>query len=43
MNIYLAPELVPDTTAGGAIALIEQFSYNRSAYETDAEFPGIVG
>ena len=28
-NIYPAPELVPDTTAGGAIALIEQFYYNN--------------
>ena len=41
-NIYPAPELVPDTTAGGAIALIEQFAYNRTAYETDAWFPGTV-
>ena len=40
INIYPAPELVPDTTAGGAIALIEQFAYNRIAYETDAWFPG---
>ena len=38
MNIYPAPELVPDTTAGGAIALVEQFAYNRTAYETDAYF-----
>lgn len=42
-NIYPAPELVPDTTAGGAIALIEQFAYNRTAYETDAMFPGYIG
>ena len=42
-NIYPAPELVPDTTAGGAVALIEEFAYERSAYETDAMFPGIVG
>lgn len=41
-NIYPAPELVPDTTAGGAIALVEQFAYNRTAYETDAWFPGNV-
>lgn len=38
MKIYPAPELAPDTTAGGAIALVEQFAYNRSAYETDAYF-----
>ncbi len=37
-NIYPAPELVPDTTAGGAIALIEEFTYNRTAYETDVNF-----
>lgn len=42
INIYPAPELVPDTTVGGAIALIEQFAYNRTAYETNAYFPGIV-
>ena len=30
-NIYPAPELVPDTTGEGAIVLIEQFSYNRTA------------
>lgn len=42
MNIYPAPELVPDTTAGGAVALIEQFYYDRTAYETDAWFPGTV-
>lgn len=42
-NIYPAPELVPDTLEGGGIALIEQFAYNRTAYETDAMFPGIVG
>jgi len=40
-NIYPAPELVPDTIAGGGIALVEQFAYNRTAYETDAMFPGI--
>ena len=27
-NIYPAPELIPDTTDGGAIALIEQFAFN---------------
>lgn len=42
-NVYPAPELVPDTTPGGAIALVEQFTYNRSAYETDAMFPGYIG
>jgi hypothetical protein len=42
-NIYPAPELVPDTIAGGGIALVEQFAYNRSAYETDDMFPGYVG
>ena len=42
-NIYPAPELVPDTTEGGAIALIEQFSYYRPAYETDSYFPGYIG
>jgi len=41
INIYPAPELVPDTTHGGAIALIEQFAYNRTAYETNAMFPGL--
>jgi tetratricopeptide (TPR) repeat protein len=40
--IYPAPELVLDTTHGGAIALIEQFAYNRTAYETDGWIPGIV-
>lgn len=42
-NIYPAPELVPDTIEGGGIALIEQFAYNRNAYETDAMFPGYSG
>lgn len=42
MNIYPAPELVPDTTAGGAVALIEQFYYDRTAYETDAWFLSIL-
>ncbi len=41
-NIYPAPELVPDTTAGGAIALVEKFAYYRPAYETDAMFPGYI-
>lgn len=40
--IYPAPELVPDTTAGGAIALVEQFAFNRTAYETDSYFPGYI-
>ena len=42
-NIYPAHELVPDTIEGGAIALVEQFSYYRPAYETDAMFPGYIG
>jgi len=42
-NIYPAPELIADTLEGGAIALIEQFAYDTSAYETDAMFPGFVG
>ncbi len=37
-NIYPAPELVPDTTEGGAIALVEEFAYNRTSYKTDADF-----
>jgi len=40
INIYPAPELVADTLEGGGIALIEQFAYNRIAYETDNYFPG---
>lgn len=40
--IYPAPELVPDTVEGGAIALVEQFAYNRTAYETDSYFPGYI-
>jgi len=40
INIYPAPALTPDTTAGGAIALVEEFAYNRTAYETNAYFPG---
>jgi len=39
-NIYPAPELVPDTLTGGAIALVEQFSYDSTAYNTDDIFPG---
>ncbi|NCC55358.1 MAG: hypothetical protein EOM11_07750, partial [Erysipelotrichia bacterium] len=42
-NIYPAPELVPDTISGGAIALVEEFAYDTSVYNTDAMFPGIVG
>ena len=42
-NIYPAPELVPDTIEGGAVALVEQFAYNRTAYKTDAMFPGNIG
>ena len=42
VNIYSAPELIPDTTAEGNIALIEQFAYNCTVYETDAWFPGTV-
>ena len=42
INIYPAPRLVLDTTAGGAVALVEQFEYDRDAYETDAWFPGTV-
>jgi len=41
-NIYPAPELVPDTIEEVGVALIEQFAYNRTAYETDAMFPGTV-
>jgi len=39
-NIYPAIELIPDTTEVGAIALVEQFAYNKTAYETDSWFPG---
>jgi hypothetical protein len=42
-NVYPAPELVPDTTSGGAIALVEEFAYDTSVYNTDAMFPGNVG
>ena len=41
-NIYPMPELIPDTTGGGAIALIEQFAYNRTAYNTNGWFPGAI-
>jgi len=40
--IFPAPELVPDTTAIGATALIEQFEFNSTAYETDGYFPGYI-
>jgi len=42
VNIYSAPELIPDTTAEGNIALIEQFAYNRTVYEADDWLPGTV-
>lgn len=42
VNIYPAPELVPDTIEGGAIALVEQFAYDSTAYNTDAWFPRTV-
>ncbi|MCD4745789.1 MAG: hypothetical protein K8R58_05775, partial [Bacteroidales bacterium] len=42
INIYPAPELVPDTTEEGAVALVEQFVYNRDFYESDIWFPGKV-
>nr|NQU91926.1 hypothetical protein [Bacteroidota bacterium] len=42
-NIYPAPELVPDTTSGEAIALVEEFAYGTSVYNTDAMFPGYMG
>jgi hypothetical protein len=42
-NIYPTPELVADTLESGAIALLEKFAYDSSAYETDAMFPGYVG
>nr|NQU91883.1 hypothetical protein [Bacteroidota bacterium] len=42
-NIYPAPELVADTTTEGAIAMIEKFTYDSTAYSTDAIFPGYVG
>ena len=38
-NIYPAPELIPDTIEGGAIALVEQFAYNRATYKTGIYFP----
>jgi hypothetical protein len=40
--IYPSPELVPDTTIGGAIALVEQFVFDTTVYETDCYFPGYV-
>nr|NQU91406.1 hypothetical protein [Bacteroidota bacterium] len=42
-NIYPAPELVTDTIEGGTIALVEQFAYDSSVYETDVMFPGYIG
>jgi hypothetical protein len=42
VNIYPAPELVPDTLTGGAIALVEAFSYDSAAYSTDDWLPGTV-
>lgn len=42
INIYPAPELVLDTAAGGAIALVEEFSYDSTAYNTDDWFPGTL-
>ncbi|MFW5872491.1 MAG: C25 family peptidase propeptide domain-containing protein [bacterium] len=42
INIYPSPELVPDTIEGGAIALMEEFTYDSSAYQTNAYFPGIL-
>ena len=39
INIYPAYELIADTTDEGYVALIEQFTYNRTAYETDEYFP----
>jgi len=29
-NVYPTPELVPDTTSGGAVALVEEFAYDTS-------------
>jgi len=40
--VYPAPELVPDTTLGGGIALMEEFAYNRSFYESDTWFPAKI-
>ena len=39
INIYPAPKLVADTTANRAVALVEQFEYNREFYESDTWFP----
>ena len=41
-NVYPAPEIVEDTIVGGGIGFVEQFSYDTTAYETDAMFPGYV-
>nr|NQU90783.1 hypothetical protein [Bacteroidota bacterium] len=42
VNIYPAPELVHDTLTGGEITLVEQFSYDTTAYNTDDWFPGAI-
>ncbi|MFW5700608.1 MAG: C25 family peptidase propeptide domain-containing protein, partial [Cyclobacteriaceae bacterium] len=42
VNIYPAPELVPDTLTGGAIALVEEFSCDTTAYNTDDWLPGTL-
>jgi len=42
VNIFPAPELVPDTLAGGAFALVEGFYYDSAAYSTDDWLPGTV-
>ncbi|MFY9145741.1 MAG: hypothetical protein WAN95_09995 [Bacteroidales bacterium] len=39
VNIYSAPELIPDTTAEGNIALIEQFAYNCTVMKRMPGFP----
>lgn len=33
---------MPDTTTNGGIALVEQFAFNSTVYETDGYFPGYV-
>ncbi|HQB48074.1 MAG TPA: C25 family peptidase propeptide domain-containing protein, partial [Bacteroidales bacterium] len=40
--IYPSPELVPDTLTGGAIVLVEEFSYDTTAYNSDEWFPGTI-
>jgi hypothetical protein len=42
VNIYPTPELVPDTLTGGAIALVEEFLYDTTAYNTDDWLPGTL-